>query len=178
MVRPSRGYRYLTELKGTHQVPGSDIGLIQLSAEGGLIVPLPARFSLLTRAKIGTTAQNEPNADLPIALRFFAGGDQSVRGYGYKSLGPKDANGDVIGGRNLFAGSIELERAIGKDWGLAVFYDTGNAFNSFSDMQLAQGAGMGLRYYSPIGPIKLDIARQIGVRDPDFRLHITIGLGL
>ncbi len=178
MVRPSKGYNYSTELKGTHRALGSDTGLIQLTAGGGLIVPLPARLSLLTRAKIGATMQNEPNTDLPIALRFFAGGDQSVRGYGYKSLGPKDDNGDVIGGKNLFTGSIELERAIGKGWGVAIFYDTGNAFNNFSDMQLAQGAGMGLRYYSPIGPIKVDVARQIGVKDPDFRLHITIGLGL
>ncbi len=178
MVRPSKGYRYSTELKGTHQALGSSTGLVQFTGDGGLIVPLPARLSLLTRAKVGATMQNEPNADLPIPLRFFAGGDQSVRGYGYKSLGPRDSDDDVIGGKNLLTGSVELERAIGRDWGVAAFYDTGNAFNSFSDMQLVQGAGMGVRYYSPIGPIKLDIARQIGVRSPDFRIHISIGLGL
>jgi translocation and assembly module TamA len=178
MIRPSRGYRYKTELKGTHQAIGSDTGLIQFTGDGGLIIPLPARLSLLTRGKIGWTTQNEPNSDLPIPLRFFAGGDQSVRGYGYKTLGPEDENGDVVGGKNLLEGSIELERAIAKDWGIAAFYDTGNAFNSFSDMRLAQGAGMGVRYYSPIGPIKLDIARQIGVKDPDFRIHISIGFGL
>ncbi len=178
MIRPSRGYKYKTELKGTHQALGSDTGLVQLTAEGGLIIPLPARLSLITRGKIGWTSQNEPDSDLPIPLRFFAGGDQSVRGYAYKSLGPEDINGDVVGGKDLLEASIELERAIGKDWGIAAFYDTGNAFNDFSNMQLVQGAGMGVRYYSPIGPIKLDIARQIGVRDPDFRIHITIGFGL
>ncbi|MDD3846082.1 MAG: BamA/TamA family outer membrane protein, partial [Syntrophorhabdaceae bacterium] len=178
MVRPTRGHRYFAELKGTHQSLGSSTGLVQFTADGGLILPLPARFSLLTRAKLGATTQNEPNADLPIALRFFAGGDQSVRGYAYKSLGPRDVSGDVIGGKNLVTASIELERAIGKDWGIAAFYDTGNAFNDFSDMQLAQGAGMGVRYYSPIGPIKLDLARQIGERNPDFRIHVSIGFGL
>ena len=178
IVRPSRGYRFTTELKGTHQALGSDTGLIQLTADGGLILPLGGGFSLLARAKLGATAQNEPSADLPVPLRFFAGGDQSVRGYGYKSLGPEDASGNVVGGKNLFSGSIELERSIGKNWGVALFYDTGNAFNNFSDMQLAQGAGMGVRYYSLIGPIKLDVARQIGVKDPDIRIHIMIGLGL
>lgn len=178
MIRPSKGYRYKTELKGTHQALGSDTGLVQLTADGGLILPLPGRLSLITRGKIGWTTQNEPDRDLPIPLRFFAGGDQSVRGYAYKSLGPEDINGDVVGGKNLLEASIELERAIGKDWGIAAFYDTGNAFNDFSNMQLVQGAGIGVRYYSPIGPIKLDIARQIGVRDPDFRIHISIGFGL
>lgn len=178
MVRPSKGYRYRTELKGTHQALGSDTGLVQLNADGGLILPLPGRLSLITRGKMGWTTQNEPDADLPIPLRFFAGGDQSVRGYAYKSLGPEDINGDVVGGKNLLEASIELERAIGKDWGIAAFYDTGNAFNDFSNMQLVQGAGIGVRYYSPIGPIKIDIARQIGVRDPDFRIHISIGFGL
>ncbi len=178
MIRPTRGYRYSMELKGTHQAIGSTTGLIQFTGDGGIIVPLPARLSLLARSMVGATLQNESDADLPIALRFFAGGDKSVRGYAYKSLGPEDANGDVVGGKNVLTGSLELERAVGNDWGVAAFYDAGNAFNDFRNMQLVQGAGMGVRYYSPIGPIKLDIARQIGVRDPDFRIHISIGFGL
>lgn len=178
MIRPTRGYRYFVEVKGTHQAIGSSTGLIQLMGDGGVIVPLPGRLSLLARSMVGATFQNEADADLPIALRFFAGGDKSVRGYAYKSLGPEDANGDVVGGKNVFTGSLELERAVGRDWGVAAFYDAGNAFNDFSNMQLVQGVGMGVRYYSPIGPIKLDIARQIGVRDPDFRIHISIGFGL
>lgn len=178
MVRPTRGYRYSAELKGTHQAMGSSTGLIQFTGDGGVIIPLPGRLSLLARTMVGATVQNEPDSDLPIALRFFAGGDRSVRGYAYKSLGPEDASGDVVGGKNVVTGSLELERAVGSNWGVAAFYDTGNAFNDFRNMQLVQGAGMGVRYYSPIGPIKLDIARQIGVRDPDFRIHISIGFGL
>jgi len=178
MIRPTKGYRYSTELKGTHQAMGSSTGLIQFTGDGGLILPLPARLSLITRAMVGVTAQNEPDSDLPIALRYFAGGDKSVRGYAYKSLGPEDSEGEVVGGKNILTGSIELERAIGNDWGVAAFYDTGNAFNDFTNMQLVQGVGMGVRYYSPIGPIKLDVARQIGVRSPDFRIHLSIGFGL
>jgi translocation and assembly module TamA len=101
-----------------------------------------------------------------------------VRGYKYQSLGPTDAFGAVVGGRHLLFGSIELERAIGKDWGIAAFYDTGNAFNAWSKIDLAQGAGIGGRYYTAIGPIRLDVARQIGVRKPDYRVHLIVGIGL
>jgi translocation and assembly module TamA len=116
--------------------------------------------------------------DLPASLRFFAGGDRSVRGYSYQSLGPKDSTGKVIGGKNLFVGSLEIERPVLKDWGVALFYDAGNAFNSLSEVNLFQGAGIGLRYYSPVGTLRLDLARQIGVDNPKFRIHFTVGFQL
>ncbi len=127
------------------------------------------------RAEGGITIQDEFD-DLPPSMRFFAGGDQSVRGYAYKSLGPKDAQGDVIGGRHLMIGSAEVEMPINDDWSLALFYDTGNAFDNVKDYELAHGAGLGIRRHTPIGPIKLDIARQLeGNRD--YRLHLSVGFG-
>ncbi len=178
LTRPTRGYRYLMELRGTDQALGSDAGFIQFMANGDIIVPLPWRLSLLGRGQLGTTAQNQAAADLPISVRFFAGGDRSVRGYAYQSLGPKDDRGNVVGGKHLLVGSVELERAIGKQWGVAAFYDTGNAFNSFSEMDLVQAVGLGGRYYTPVGPIRIDLARQIGVSNPGFRIHLTIGIEL
>jgi translocation and assembly module TamA len=178
LTRPTKGYRYLMEVRGTDQGLGSDTGFIQFMANGDFIVPLPWRLSLLGRGQLGATAQNEGSADLPISVRFFAGGDRSVRGYAYQSLGPKDDKGDVVGGKHLLVGSIELERAIGKDWGIAAFYDVGNAFNTFSQMDLVQAVGLGGRYYTPVGPIRLDIARQIGVSNPGFRVHLTLGIEL
>jgi translocation and assembly module TamA len=178
LTRPTKGYRYLMEVRGTDQGLGSDTGFIQFMANGDFIVPLPWRLSLLGRGQLGATAQNEGSADLPISVRFFAGGDRSVRGYAYQSLGPKDDKGDVVGGKHLLVGSIELERAIGKDWGIAAFYDAGNAFNTFSQMDLVQAVGLGGRYYTPVGPIRLDIARQIGVSNPGFRVHLTLGIEL
>jgi len=157
---------------------GSTTGFVQFIGDGGLIIPLPAGFSLLTRAKVGATMQNEKDTDLPIALRFFAGGDKSVRGYKYMALGPTDLEGNVIGGKNTLTGSVEIEKAIGESWGLAVFYDLGNAFNDWGNFALAQGAGIGGRYYSPVGPIRLDIARQINQPRPDIRIHFSIGFGL
>jgi translocation and assembly module TamA len=178
LTRPTKGYRYLMELRGTDQALGSDTGFIQFLANGDVTVPLPWRLSLLGRAQFGATTQNQGAADLPITVRFFSGGDRSVRGYAYQSLGPKDDNGDVVGGKHLLAGSIELERAIGKNWGIAAFYDVGNAFNNFSQMDLAQSVGLGGRYYTPVGPIRLDIARQIAMSNPGFRIHFTIGVEL
>jgi translocation and assembly module TamA len=177
-IRPHKGFSYQAELKGAHQSLGSSTGFIQIMASGDLIIPLPMQFSLITRARAGATWQNDPPQDLPVSVRFFAGGDRSVRGYAYQSLGPKDDKGNVVGGRHLLTGSVELARYIGKNWGVATFYDAGNAFNSLSDVSAAQGAGAGLRYYSPIGAINLDIARQIGVVEPDFRIHLTIGVGM
>jgi translocation and assembly module TamA len=178
VIRPTKGFRYNLELRGTDQSMGSETGFLQFLGRGEYLISLPQRFTILTRMQVGATTENEPAQDLPISVRFFAGGDTSVRGYKYQSLGPTDAFGDVIGGKHLLFGSVELERAIGKNWGIAAFYDTGNAFNAWSRIDLAQGAGIGGRYYTPIGPIRLDVARQIGVRKPDYRIHLVVGIGL
>jgi translocation and assembly module TamA len=177
-IRPTKGYYYDLELRGTSEVLGSATGFAQFLTNGAITVSLPGRFSFLARARLGTTFLCESTEDLPISLRFFAGGDLSVRGYAYKSLGPVDSHGDVVGGKHMVVGNFELERAIGSNWGAAIFYDAGNAFNDFNDMKLAQGGGLGIRYYTPIGSLNLDIARQIGVSNPDFRIHFTIGIRL
>lgn len=177
LIRPRQGYRYALETRGVTQILGSDANFLQFLANGELLVPLPTRFSLLLRAQGGTTLTSSLE-DLPPSVRFFAGGDRSVRGYAYQSLGPRDARGDVIGGKHLLVGSIELEKAITKIFGVAAFYDVGNAFNSFGHMDLQQGVGLGIRIYTPVGPFRLDLARQVGVRNPDFRIHFTVGFGL
>lgn len=177
LIRPRKGYQYGLELRGGHEALLSDASLLQLLGSGNLLVPLPARFSLFFRFEGSTTLQDNPLEDVPVSLRFFAGGDQSVRGYSYQSLGPENEDGDVTGGKHLLVGSVELERAIRERWGIAVFYDVGNAFNSFSNLDLFQGVGLGGRYYSPVGPIRLDLARQVGVDDPSFRIHLSIGFG-
>ena len=177
-VRPTKGFSYLAEIRGTHQDLGSYTGFIQGTLTGSGLYSLWGGFSFLTRINAGVTLQNEGSKDLPIAIRYFAGGDNSVRGYAYQSLGAKDDQGNVVGGKNTLVGSVEVERTIWKNWGAAAFYDVGNAFNSFREMELAQGAGIGCRYYTPVGPIKLDIARQIGIPEPAFRLHLGFGFTL
>ncbi len=178
LIRPRRGYRYALEVRGTNRYFGSDTQLLQFVAEGSHVLPLPWRLSLHSRARAGITAVSDPLHDLPPSLRFFAGGDRSVRGYAYQSLGPTDAAGQVLGGKHLLVGSVELERGLFKDWGVSVFYDAGNAFDSFTNVRLAQGAGVGAHYYTRIGSFNLYIARQIGEPHPAIRFHFTVGLEL
>jgi translocation and assembly module TamA len=177
-ARPASGYRYAFDLRGTHQTLGSDTALLQLISEGSYLLPLPWRLSLHTRAKAGITLLSDPLSELPVSLRFFTGGDQSVRGYTYQSLGPLDASGQVVGGKHLLVGSLELERALFEDWGVSIFYDAGNAFDSFNEVRLSQGAGVGLHYYTPVGALNLSLARQVGVDDPNFHIHFTVGFEL
>ncbi|HEX9078842.1 MAG TPA: autotransporter assembly complex family protein [Desulfuromonadaceae bacterium] len=178
LIRPLKGYRYDVEVRGTTRFMGSDTSLLQVVAQGSTLVPLPWRLSLHTRAKAGATLFSDPLSELPVSLRFFAGGDQSVRGYTYQSLGPRDANGNVVGGKQLLVGSTELERALFQNWGVSLFYDAGNAFNTFDTVYLFQGAGVGVHYYSPIGAINLYLARQIGVPQPAYHIHFTMGFEL
>ncbi len=175
LIRPVRGHHYTVDLRGTHQSIGSNTRFIQIVTEGNVLVPLPWRLSLFTRAKAGATFQNEPLSTLPLSYRFFAGGDVSVRGYAYQSLGPSDAAGTITGGRDILVGSIELDRALFRNWGVAAFYDAGNAFNSFTGIRLFQGAGVGARYYTLVGALRLDVARQIAVERPSYRVHFTLG---
>jgi translocation and assembly module TamA len=178
LIRPGKGFRYLLEARGSTQTLGAESNFLQFLGNGDLLIPLGAGFSLIPRTQLGVTWQKDPLTDLPPSLRFYAGGDRSVRGYTYQSLGPKDSNGNVIGGKHLLVGSLEIEYSITKAWGLAAFYDVGNAFNNFQDMTWPMGAGLGVRYYTPAGPVRVDVARQINVDNPGFQLHIGIGFAL
>jgi len=175
LIRPTRGFRYSLESRGSGEALGSETNFLQFLGNGDMIIPLTTRFSLLPRFQFGVTWQKDPLTDLPPSLRFYAGGDRSVRGYTYQSLGPKDASGNVIGGKNLLVGSMEVEYHITRNFSMALFYDVGNAFNNFQDLTWPQGAGIGLKYYTPAGPIEVDLARQINVDNPGFQVHVIIG---
>jgi len=178
LIRPSRGFRYALETRGSTRPLGAESNFLQFLGNGDLLIPLGAGFSLIPRTQLGATWQEDPLTDIPPSLRFYAGGDRSVRGYTYQSLGPKDSQGNVIGGKHLLVVSLELEYSITKNWSVAAFYDAGNALNNFEDMTWPQGAGIGVRYYTPAGPVRLDLARQINVDNPGFQLHISIGFAL
>jgi len=115
---------------------------------------------------VGTT-EIDDFEKLPASLRFFAGGDSSVRGYGYKSIGVRgdpviddkgrEKRGPVIGGRDLLVTSIEYDRLIRPQWAVAVFYDQGDAANNFK-FDMHRSVGFGIRWISPIGPVRFDIA--------------------
>ena len=178
MVRPTRGYRYTLDLRGAHPYLGSDSALVQFIGEGNALLPLPWRLSLHMRGKLGATMLADPLAELPPSIRFFAGGDESVRGYGYQSLGPRDATGQVVGGRHLVFGSLELERALYTNWGVSIFHDAGNAFSDFNRVQLFQAVGVGVHYYTPVGGLNLSLAKPLDSGWTRYRIVFTVGFQL
>ncbi|HEU5311189.1 MAG TPA: BamA/TamA family outer membrane protein, partial [Candidatus Eisenbacteria bacterium] len=98
----------------------------------------------------------------------------SVRGYGYNSLGPRDENGDVIGGPYLLVGSLEAEHRFLPRWGGAVFFDMGNAVNNFGD-PLSRGAGVGARWVSPAGLVRVDFGWGLDRDRTPLTVHISLG---
>lgn len=178
LLLPRRLKQFSLQLQGAEDSFLSDTTLLQLSGRILQLVPLPGNFFIFLRLEGGTTWQHDQLHDIPASLRFFAGGDNSVRGYAYKSLGPENSSGEVVGGKHLLVANIELEKRFTATWGVAGFYDIGNAFNNLNDYDLAQGVGLGIRYYSPIGTIALDLARQVGsVGEDKYRLHFGVGFG-
>jgi len=177
-VRPRSGYRYGIEVRGTDRWLGSTTGLFQGVPVADVLIPLPLRLTVLLRSQGGFTLQRGAFENIPASLRFFAGGDRNVRGYSYQALGPRDSTGTVVGGKYLLFGSIEVERAIAADWGIAGFYDAGNAFDSLSNVSLAESAGIGIHYYSRFGPFRLDIAQQLNGPNLARRIHLTMGIFL
>jgi translocation and assembly module TamA len=173
-IDTTNGFRARFTLQGTAKNPLSDVSFVQALIDGKVIRTVAPRNRLIGRLQIGYT-QTDSFRQLPPRFRFFAGGDQSVRGYRYQSLGPKDEAGNVIGGPALAVASLEYEFRFRPKWGVAVFYDTGNAFPRFTSGDLAQGAGFGVRWLSPIGPVRADVA--FGLSDPRHPIvfHLNIG---
>lgn len=172
--RPRRAHRLSFTASGTDEILGSDTAFMQLESEGKLILPLWATARLLLRGEVGWTIKEEFK-ELPFSVRYFAGGDNSVRGYDYKTLGPTDSAGSVIGGADILVGSVEFDQRVFGNWSVAAFVDMGNAFDSFKDLSLKTGVGAGIRWYSPLGPIRLDVGVPLDDAPDSFRIHITLG---
>lgn len=168
-----QGIRLDLDLQGADDGWVSDTTFVQFQTGLKLVHNLSEDTKLIARGRVGTT-RTENFDRLPSSLRFFTGGAQTVRGYAYQSLGPRNSNGEVIGGRHLLVSSLELNQRIKGNWGYALFVDAGNAFNNHQD-QLQRGAGFGLRWQSPVGPVRLDLASALSRDGQPWRLHINIG---
>ena len=142
-----------------------------------LIRSLGPNNRFLFRGQLGRTVTDEFSA-LPPSLRFFAGGDRSIRGYGYQEVGPRETNalGTHVptGGKNLLTGSAEYERMFTPSWGAAAFVDAGNAFNEVNEGAYV-GAGLGVRWRSPVGMVRFDLAHGFKDADNSIQIHINIG---
>jgi len=167
------GLRFDISLRGASADLASDIDFSQVRGGIKFITSLDRRNRIIARGGIGSTSTQEFDR-LPTSLRFYAGGAQTVRGYAYQSLGPTDDDGEVIGARYMMFGGIEFEHYFNDRWGLALFYDAGNAIDDLGD-DLESGAGFGWRWKSPVGPVRIDLANAISDPDRPWRLHINIG---
>lgn len=175
-IHPKDGVRIGGTVKGAHRAFLSSTNFLQFSVSGKAIVTPVDKWRFIARSTFGATVM-ESIDDLPPSLRFYAGGQQSVRGYAYRELGPKDASGAVIGGRYLFVGSMEIERSLSSLWSLAAFYDVGNAFDDIN-ADLKHGAGMGLRMNMPFGQIRMDVATALSTSDHPFQVYLSVGAEL
>lgn len=167
------GLRFDIGLRGASKQLFSDAEFLQLQGGVKVISSLNPKNRIIGRASLGSISTSEFE-ELPSSIRFFTGGGQSVRGYAYQSLGPVGDTGLVEGGKHLMVGSIEFEHRLNQKWGLAAFIDAGNAINDFSD-DLEQGAGVGIRWNSPVGQVRIDIARALTLEGKPWRLHLNIG---
>lgn len=177
---PRNGISATGMLRGGVKSVGSDANFVQAQVTARWYKGLGARSRLITRGEVGHTFTNALVA-LPPSLRFYAGGDRSVRGYEWREVGPRippapDRKAFALGAKNVITGSVEFEQYFNDSWGGAVFVDSGSAFDDSPDMRT--GVGIGLRWRSPVGPLRVDIARGLDHPDSGFQLYLNIGADL
>ena len=170
---PRRGHRLSLKTRGALQQAFSDVSFLQLIGDAKGVLGLPWRSRLIGRVRAGVSIMDGFD-QLPVSVRFFAGGDNSVRGYAYKSLGPENADGDVEGGKNLLVGSLEIEHLVTAKWGLSAFVDSGNAFDD-ANVDPKTGVGVGVNWRSPVGPIRIDFAHPLDKQGDRIRFHFIMG---
>jgi translocation and assembly module TamA len=178
---PTKGLRFSGSLAAYPTFLGSSVGLVEsrLLASSYYAVDEDARLVLAGRVAAGSVSGASLGA-IPSNHRFYVGGGGSVRGYRYQSLGPLDSTGHVIGGRSMFAASFEARWRMTQTIGLVPFFDMGQAFRAslpdFSET-LRYSAGIGLRYFTAVGPIRVDVAFPINRRPGDNSWSLYVGIG-
>lgn len=180
ILYPLQGRKLRFELRGAHESVLSTATFLQGIAEAKYVQLLFGPVRGLARARLGYT-QTQNFHELPSSLRFFAGGDQSVRGYGFQELTPRSKDGEPLGGDALVEASFELDalmlqfRNFGR-FGAAVFYDTGNALERLTvGGKLRSGAGVGIRWLSPVGLVRADAAFALDEPGTPVRFHFSLG---
>jgi translocation and assembly module TamA len=171
LLFPSKGYVYNVQAGGALLPLLTDEAFIRASAKAMLYLPFGPKNLVILRAEAGALASKTKDG-IPAVYLFRAGGDQSVRGYAYQELGVQQGDA-TVGGRYLTTASAEYQYWFKPAWGAAVFYDAGNAADTFSGLHPKSGYGVGARWKSPVGPINVDAAYGHAVRKA--RLHFSLG---
>ncbi|MCD9097733.1 autotransporter assembly complex protein TamA [Luteimonas fraxinea] len=175
---PTSGIGGSVMLRGGLEGVGSDASFGQIHLRASWFKGIGERNRLIVRGELGHTF-TDVLVGIPPSLRFYAGGDRSIRGYDWREVGPRIPARDgrrafAIGAKNVVTASVEFERYFTDTIGAAVFVDSGDAFDGTSP-EWRTGVGIGARYKSPVGPLKLDIARGLDNPDSSFTIGLSIG---
>lgn len=167
LLNPKQAKNFDFEISASVK-PLSNVNFLLLESRFFYLRPLGKKQRWFSESTLGAIYSDD-FTKVPLSLRFFAGGDNSVRGFAYQSLSP-----DGQGGRYLISQRLELERMLSEKHGIAVFYDLGNSFNDWEKLQIKQSFGLGWRWRAPVGTLRLDLAFPL-VDDQDPRLHFSFG---
>jgi len=183
LVDPSSGFSQLYQFEGGSGDFGSDIDLLRTTANFSYVFTPAPLHRIVARSALGAVfVADEDRINLAPSLRFFAGGSQSIRAYGYQSIGNESKvlreDGSrqtvVVGGDRLVTAALEYQYYFKPTWRGAVFVDAGDAFDS-SDFDLKVGPGFGIHYMSPVGAVRLEFANSVSDDDPSWRMVLNIG---
>ncbi|MDQ2893316.1 MAG: BamA/TamA family outer membrane protein [Pseudomonadota bacterium] len=177
LLNPSTGYRLKLDISPETAVSGGVQPYVRTMIEGTYYYKISPSLVIAGRARAGSI-QGIARDDLAPSRRYYGGGGGSVRGYGYQRLGPFDPKGNPVGGRSLNEFALEARYRFG-NFGIVPFVDAGNSYaSSFpkgSDLKI--GAGIGGRFYTNFGPLRVDIATPLNKRPGDSRVALYIGIG-
>ena len=178
-LNPTSGTRLALLVEPTYEI-NAGATFVKLRAEASAYRALDAdkRFVVAGRVAAGSI-YGADLASIPANRRFYAGGGGSVRGYGYQDIGPVNAAGQPTGGRSVLEASGEVRIQVTETIGIVPFVDAGlvSASQSFAGSEFKLGAGVGLRYGTPFGPLRIDVAVPLnkGPLDPDYGIYAGIG---
>lgn len=172
-VDPKSGRKFWIDVLGSAPALGAETDFFRIDSGYKQIFNTFGDQLFIGRVEAGIIATSDIEL-IPSSQRFFTGGDQTVRGYDFESLSSEDSNGELIGGRYLNVGSAEYSFKVADRWRAALFTDAGRAFNQ-KDEPWHKSAGVGVRWLSPVGQIRVDLAFPIDDETSGWRLHIFIG---
>ncbi|WP_347093981.1 autotransporter assembly complex protein TamA [Sphingomonas parapaucimobilis] len=178
LLNPTRGFRLGGRISPEVSLQGSVFGYTRTQIDASLYHPFGERVVLAARTRLGMIL-GAPRDQIAPSRRFYAGGGASVRGYGFQAIGPRDANNDPIGGRSLAEFSIEARVRTFGNFGVVPFLDAGNISTSPLPRLtgLRFGTGLGVRYYSNFGPIRLDVGTPLNPQKGSSRVAVYVSLG-
>jgi translocation and assembly module TamA len=177
LLNPTRGYRLAARFSPEASLQNGDFYYARAQIDGSTYLPVTQHTSIAGRMRFGSIIGASRDRIAP-SRRFYSGGGGSVRGYGYQDIGPRDVDNDPVGGRSLAEFSLEARVRFG-DFGVVPFVDAGNLYTQTLPRftGLRYGAGLGVRYYTSFGPIRVDVGTPINPRTGDARVAVYVSLG-